>query len=273
MRLIVCKSVPAGRDLFAGCRIPIAILVLAFSLVANPQRLNGDLILHYQANGNVLDSSGNGHDGTLFNGATFGTGVHGQAFSFDGVNDFVAGPVVPQIDLTSFSVALWINAVPENHLRLLIDSSHGGTRGGSLNYEGFAVQLFANGRVDLAIGNGAGNFPHVVSDTHVADNTFHHVAATFDGTIMSMYVDGVLEETTVFTGTPATSGRPIRLGNHDQFTNRALNGLLDDVRIYNHVLAASEVSALASVPEPGSFSCVCGALAAIAMKRRRHRSR
>ncbi len=227
-----------------------------------------DLILHYQADNSSIDSSGYGHDGTLFNGATYAAGQLGEAFLFDGVNDYLAGPVVPQINPNSFSIALWVKAVPESGLHLLADSSHGGSRGGSINWEGFALQL--NGGVaDFAFGNGS-TFPHVTSNTVVADNTFHHLAATFDGSLMSIYVDGDLDNTASFSGTPMVSGRPFRLGNHDQLTGRALNGLLDDVRLYDEVLTAGQVQGLANVPEPASGTIFGITLAVLALVRRRH---
>ena len=241
-------------------------LVMAVFWMANVT--SADVILHYSANGNVLDSSGNGHDGALFNGATYGTGVAGQAFSFDGINDFLEGPVVPQINPNAFSAAFWVNAAPVNGLQLVFDSSHGGTRNGSINWEGFAFQFFSNNHIDFAFGNGTA-FPHVLSTSVVADNSFHHVAATFDGSLMSLYIDGVLDNTAAFSGTPNISGRPIRLGNHDQLTNRALNGLVDDVRLYNEVLSASQVQALANIPEPGSLALLAPAAIVMFMRRKR----
>jgi opacity protein-like surface antigen len=230
---------------------------------------SADLILHYMADNSSIDSSGHGHDGTLFNGATYATGQLGQAFSFDGTDDYLAGPVIPEINPNSFSIALWVKAVPESGLRLLADSSHGGNRGGSFNWDGFALQLNGGGAADFAFGNGS-TFPHVTSTTVVADNTFHHLAATFDGSLMSIYVDGALDNTASFSGTPTVSGRPFRLGNHDQLTSRALNGLLDDVRLYDEVLTAGQVNGLANVPEPASGTIFGISLAVIALVRRRH---
>ncbi len=61
------------------------------------------------ANGNAVDSIG-GRNGTLV-GATFNVGISGQAFSFDGGDDYVS---VPDDDLWSFgsdpfSLATWVN--------------------------------------------------------------------------------------------------------------------------------------------------------------------
>lgn len=89
---------------------------------------------------------------------------------------------------------------------------------------------------------------------------------------MQLFVDGALNATAAYSGTPGPStanGGNIRLGNHYLFS-RPLNGLLDDVRIYNHALSQTGVSRLAAgVPEPGSMILWPVAMLAIAARRRR----
>ena len=233
------------------------------------QSSKADLILHYEAENNATDSSAFGNHGALANGTTYGSGMIGNAFVFDGINDTVEGPVLTQINPNQFSIAMWVKAVPNNGLVLLADSSHGGNRGGSVDWTGFALQIGSNNRVDFAYGNNS-TFPHVMSNAVIADNTFHHVAATFDGTTLSMYIDGVLDNTAAYSGTATVSGRNFRLGNHDQLTSRAFEGTLDDVRVYNETLSAGQVAGLASIPEPGSALAI-GLIGLGLISRRRRR--
>ena len=215
------------------------------------------LVAHWTGDNTTADSSGNGHTGSLINGATYGAGVLGQAFSFDGVNDYVTVPGNLALQPSTISVAMWVSAAPGGGLRLLADSSHGGT-GGTSNQGGWAVQLNANNTLDFAYGNGV-TFPHLSTTSVVADNSFHHVVTLLDGPAIRVYVDGVLNNSGIYSGTPiastANSGN-IRLGNHFQFS-RPLNGLLDDVRIYDHALSLSEIGVLSgtsTVPEPSTFA-------------------
>jgi len=214
------------------------------------------LIAHWTGDTTTVDSSGNGHTGSLINGATYGAGVLGQAFSFDGVNDYVTVPGNVVLQPSTISVAMWVNAAPGGGLRLLADSSHGGS-GGTSNQGGWALQLNPNNTLDFAYGNGS-TFPHLSTTSIVADNTFHHVVTLLDGPAIRVYVDGMLNNSGIYSGTPiastANSGN-IRLGNHYQFS-RPLNGFLDDVRIYDHALSQSEIGVLAGtavVPEPSSL--------------------
>jgi hypothetical protein len=69
------------------------------------------LVTYWAADGNALDSSGNGHNGTLQNGAGFGPGIVGQAFALNGVNQYVSVPASTDWAFGSgpFTVALWAN--------------------------------------------------------------------------------------------------------------------------------------------------------------------
>src|SRR5262249_5814791 len=103
------------------------------------------------------------------------------------------------------------------------------------------------------------------SNTAPAIGTWHHVAGTNDPSALEMhiYVDGVLDDAALILGTPASSGtvpstqyEPMS-GVHVQIGNanpkspsltgggNAVQGLIDDVRIYDHALSADEVAALA----------------------------
>jgi hypothetical protein len=113
--------------------------------------------------------------------------------------------------------------------------------------------------------NGSENDPIQLGETY-------HVAATADYStgLLSLYLDGVLVASNTITawGTGVTASDQsfvIRLGsNHNG--GEQFHGIIDDVRIYNTALSASEVAALA-VPEP----CVAllGGLGLAGLLRRR----
>ncbi|GAB5439836.1 MAG: hypothetical protein Fues2KO_01850 [Fuerstiella sp.] len=229
----------------------IAILILPCASA------NAGLIAYWTGNGNALDSSGNNHDGAV-NGAGYGPGVIGQAFQFDGIDDYVEIPGAASLEPTTISVAMWVNATSTGKIQLLADTSHGL---GS-NNNGWALQIQTDNRASFAYGNGS-SFPEVYSSSIVADGTFHHVVGTLDGSDLRMYVDGVFESSVAYTGTPGDStanGGNVRLGDHYHSTvSRPVNGLIDEVRIYDHALSLSEVQSLAgvAVPEANSLAVLC----------------
>jgi N-acetylneuraminic acid mutarotase len=80
----------------------------------------------------------------------------------------------------------------------------------------------------------------VSSNTQPDPGTWHHVAMTYDGSVLSLYVDGALAATTTATGNVLASQAALQIGSFmDSHAN--LHGEIDEVRIYNRALSAGEV--------------------------------
>ncbi len=66
------------------------------------------LVSWWPGDGNAQDIQG-GNNGTLQNGVTFGTGEVGQAFSLDGLDDFVSVPDAPNLDIPQdITIEAWV---------------------------------------------------------------------------------------------------------------------------------------------------------------------
>lgn len=249
-----------------NCRLTLQALTFLVGCAIMTLPLDAGLVGEWKADGNTNDSSGNGLNGVLQNGLSFETGVIGQAFSFDGIDDFIeVSDPTTLLQPPFLSVTMWIKSDPVAGLRLLADSSHGG----SGNAKGWALQL--NGSdVSFAYGDGI-SFPEITSTEAVADGEYHHIAATLSATQMRIYVDGDLDQfaniSSSLVASPANNG-DIRFGRHFSL-NRQYQGLMDDVRIYNHALSASEVRGLAAVPEPSSAALLCVGPAVLMRRRKR----
>lgn len=243
----------------ASSFLGIAVLCLTFCLTPT----SADEVLYLAAENNALDQTGNGHNGTLINGTGFAAGIAGQGFSFDGVDDYIEIAGSPDLEPTTFTVSLWLRTTDTSGgIKLIMDSSHGGSNG----QFGWAVQSL-NGRIGIAYGNGA-TFPGTDTTSLINDGDYHHFAATVDGTQMNVYLDGVLESTVGYSGTPMGTGDSIRLGSHSDF-GRHFEGSIDEVRVYDEVLSGVEISRLANVPEPSSLLILAISLTMAVSKRRR----
>lgn len=76
----------------------------------------------------------------------------------------------------------------------------------------------------------------------INDNTWHHVAAVYDGANVTLYVDGSSDGSVAKTGNLTTSSRNVRIGaRHTTSMGEYFTGIIDDVRIYNKALSASEI--------------------------------
>src|SRR5262249_52113816 len=71
-------------------------------------------------------------------------------------------------------------------------------------------------------------------------NTWSYLAATYNGSRLTLYVNGNRIKTKSVTGRIATSNRLLEIGG-DSVPGQSFNGLIDEVRVYNHALTQSQV--------------------------------
>jgi len=171
----------------------------------------------------ATDFSGNGNTGTLTNGPTWGAGKRGKSLSFDGTN-YVS---IPTISLAGdFSISFWsyLNAVNGNE-----DAIVGKAAGGNdINFFNQRVRIY-NGTSD-----------EIAASTAATIATWQHWTFTRSGTSYVVYLNGIQDNTS--TGTVfAYVLDVISKGNAG-----TLRGKLDDLRIYNRALSATEISQLYS---------------------------
>ncbi len=183
------------------------------------------------------DSSTNGCTGVLQNGPACVPGKCGSALQFDGVNDYVEIPSACTTVGGQMSLAFWFK--PSQ----LLDASSGRKDLAKkfLSYWMLLNFPSADGKLAFVFNSGA---PVVKSTTATwLANTWYHIAATYDGAQMKIYVNGVLEGTTATTTAPVINSNPLQLGgNTDQ--GFYYPGALDEARLYNRALTLAEVSAL-----------------------------
>lgn len=84
----------------------------------------------------------------------------------------------------------------------------------------------------------------------VNDNFWHHVCGTYDGQMIRVYLDGVLDVEAPYTGLINTSTYPIQIGGNSQqivtglTSGRNWDGVLDEIRVYNYALTETDIRAL-----------------------------
>jgi hypothetical protein len=195
----------------------------------------------YAFENNANDSSGNGYTGTLVNGPTFVAGRIGQAVNLDGTNDYVQ---IPRSVQDSFSIAFWVRTTTSGGAgthwwvgKGLVDGEVAGVA------NDFGVSL-----VGAQAAFGVGNADTTIKSTgNINDGAWHHVAVTRNSSsgAMILYIDGVQQASA--TGPTGTKNTPANLRIGSLQTNiNFFAGQIDEVRLYNVVLTASQVSALAA---------------------------
>src|SRR6516165_3483479 len=150
----------------------------------------------------VNDVSGNGNNGTI-SGATWTTsGKYGNALSFNGTNALVTVNNAPSLQLTSaMTLEAWV--YPTTVSNAWQDVIYKGND----NYylEGTSPNSSLPAMRCTSAGPLYGTLPLTV-------NTWAHLAATYDGATMRLYVNGVQVASRAQTGAIATSTNPLQIG-------------------------------------------------------------
>jgi glucose/arabinose dehydrogenase/chitodextrinase len=189
----------------------------------------------------AADKSGNANNGTLSGaGVTWSTaGKYGGALSFNGSSGLVTIPNSSSLNLNaSYTLSAWIKPTTlSGYQTILIKEVTGGC--------GYFLQTVVSN-----IGSGfysGGCTEHISSSPAIPVGQWSHIAAVFDtvANTYTMYLNGV----TIFTQTqtanlsPNTQALVFGQSSCAGCGYERWNGLLDDIRIYNRPLSASEIIA------------------------------
>ncbi len=183
--------------------------------------------------GVATDSSGGGHDGILLGNPRRVEGTSGRGVQFDGVDDYIETGYAE--NLPEWTVCVWVHSPA---------APAGGFGSGPVHREA-NYQLnwnHGNSRFRGAAGVRIGDTWHAASFGELFADTWYHLAATFDGTVLNAYVDGVLT-----TSNPEAQGVPffepgtLTFGKHAR-GEYFFAGTIDDVRLYGRALAENEIS-------------------------------
>ena len=232
--------------LFAMKRSILLFSAILITTLAFPQvNLQQGLVAYYPFNGNANDESGNGNDGTVFGAIPtidrFGN--LNSTFIFDGVNDYISVPNSQSLQSDFITVAAWIK--PNQYYS-------GSYPGNAIVYKGSDQHV---GHYGLAYLSNSHKFDFhfktnnqfltVYSNTIINLNQQYFVCGTFDGAKLRIYINGVLEDSTIYNGTIPPNNDILTIAKMDQTGYPYwVNGTIDDIRIYNRSLTESEIQIL-----------------------------
>src|SRR3989344_4461946 len=225
------------------------LLALAFLPVSDvhAQDITSGLVGHWKfdeiSGTTAADSSGNNNTGTLTNGPTWATGKINNALSFDGTDDYInLGNM--NVSGSGITIAAWVKADTfsssidtrfiskanstneQSHYWMLGQTNSGGDK--------LRFRLKAGGSTQTLIAS-SGDLPI---------NTWFHAIATYDGSTMRLYKDGIEVGSVAKSGTIDIDATvPANIGRNPDGSNHT-DGAMDDVRIYNRALTASDIQAL-----------------------------
>ena len=176
----------------------------------------------------ATDSSGSGPDIELVN-TTWEAGIIGGAVHFQGVGYGRDTSFSLSEDAITLCTWVWHDAFAAGQVERYV----------TMGPEAAVIRRNSDGRLHFYVTVG-GAFSHIYVPDVLTEGEWRYVVGTWDGNTQRLYLDG--EE--IASATPSgvlTTGTMVRLSSPD---GEPLNGLLDDVRIYNRALSQPEIMTL-----------------------------
>ncbi|MCK5740370.1 T9SS type A sorting domain-containing protein, partial [bacterium] len=198
----------------------------------------GNRVAAYSFSGNADDESGLENHGSVF-GAQLASDAQGQpemAYWFDGADDFILVPNQPALNFTrAISVAVCFRA-DELFNREMFLISHG-------SWENrWKISLTPDTRRIRWTLKTSHAIRDVDSKNSVQTGQFYHVVGCYDGTTLSLYINGQFSSSTPLTGPINTTSFDLTIGQIlPTISDYNFKGLVDDVQIYNRQLDATEI--------------------------------
>jgi Concanavalin A-like lectin/glucanases superfamily/Bacterial Ig-like domain/Bacterial Ig domain len=178
------------------------------------------------------DATGHGHPGTVANASWVG-GKYGSALSFNGTSSHVDLPGLGRFYKSGFTLETWVKKSSLAKDVGVLGSWDASQSGGPMIW----VDHLA-GHYYLTLGQPLSQY--LDSGQSPVAGEWHHVAATWDGATARFFVDGTQVASRAFSGSPGDSD-DWRIGAYGGSPGQFFDGLIDEVRIYDHAVGAPQI--------------------------------
>jgi hypothetical protein len=216
---------------------------------------NVKLIAYYPFNGSAKDKSGHGNNG-IVSGAILTSdrnNVAGNAYSFDGVDDYISIPHSPSLNLSGdFSISLWFNSDgcqspcdPPGYHTLIMKRNVSDQREDEWPW-GLAVSYVNGGSGSefskIAFSTRSNNLMDFkASDNSVKPNTWEHVIIVVKEDIASIYLNGQLDSSYQLEAPRYPNSKNVNIGWSLREAHEQFKGAIDEIRIYEGAIDESQI--------------------------------
>lgn len=184
----------------------------------------------------AADMSGNGNTATLVGSPSWVSGRVANALQFNGTSNYAVVPNSTSLTIANaITVMAWVKGPAAGVWQKVVGKGPDATEEYGLYFKP------GSGWCHIEAGISGGQ--RLMESGTIADNTWHQCVFTYDGTTMTLYVDGVVTASLAQTGVINTSAESVSIGAEKTSTSQTYytNAAIDDVRIYNRALSASEI--------------------------------
>ena len=207
----------------------------------NPGSGNQDFISHWKLNensGTTATDSESTNNGSI-TGAQWVAGVEGGALEFNGGNSNVNIPNAPNLNTTeSITIMSWAKVYEYKESKIAQKGDWDGHGIGIGKWNGWKGHIRIQGGETESI---------EWDDGRPALDVWNHLAMTYDGDYLKLYINGQLCKSRAVTGELNQNDRTFSIGS-DNGNQKFFNGSIDDVRIYGSALSQTEIQFIFNNP-------------------------
>jgi len=201
-----------------------------------------------ESGNSVVDYSGNNNNGTSVN-TTIADGKFDHARNFNGTSSYLTIPNSNNINFAynqNFSVNLWMK-VPTTQNNTMDTTNVVFEKWSDSGGYPFVLRMYNqtnstnNGKLLFARYDGTNN-PAIISTKAINDNQYHHISLIKNGTLLSIYIDGTLSNSTTDTTTGTTTNTSaLYIGKRNGTNPYYYTGSIDELKISNRALTAEQI--------------------------------
>lgn len=224
----------------------LALFLLIQGIPVTAQAADDNILIYYNFDGNVKDSSGNENDGSTGGTVAYEAGYSGEAVRLNG-SGWVRLPQNMILNNTSFTISMRFKTSGSGGLFGYQNADVGTGEGVCTEYVP-VLSVRSDGKLYAEMWTGSSMT--VTSTQIVNDNEWHRVVMTSGTNSIRVYLDGV--DIGGATGTPQHLSMNInqvgtnagwgRTGLPPAFTWNGFTGLIDDFTFYSNAQSASEIA-------------------------------
>jgi len=187
----------------------------------------------------VLDSL-NTSNGKCIGNPSIQKGITGQAWLGEGVNSYILIDNPKWLKFADqITVSAWIQIHPDRRdvpFQTIIGKGDSSWR----------LQIASTSCLEFACSGIRTDNPYgaIAGNLSINDRKWHHVVGTYDGTKLSLYVDGKLDSQKSATGFMHNNAFPISIGENLEEKGRCFKGAIDEVTLFDHAMTPEEVLSL-----------------------------